>query len=218
MSTIHELRPWWEVPREWAGQTAFVICSGPSVDAQQRETLRKLKAKGCYRFIAVKHSVEALPDADVMIVGNKEDPSVLRNHFKMFTGERLVARTLYEGMPEGTLYLRRHKSIKDVANGTERMPLSTSPKHLAGLDTGASAINLAFLFGAKEIVVAGMDMKGGHWMKHHLQTPPGSHHHRHMRAIESMASDLKAHGVPVWNASPDSALKCWPKRKLEEWL
>lgn len=219
MNDVHSWRPLFTVPQEWTDKTAFVICSGPSVDAGQRDTLRKLKLNPAYRFIAVKQSVEALPDADVMIVGNKEDPRILGKYFRMYTGPRLVARTLYNGMPEGTLFMRRHKSIVDAKSGNDRMPLSKLPTHLSGLDTGASALNLAYLFGAKTIVMVGMDMSGGHWMPNHpLQNPPKSHFRRHIEAINSMAEDLKAEGVTVWNASPTSALKCWPKKRLEEWL
>lgn len=217
MPNIHELRPWWEVPREWVGQRVYVVCGGPSFDAAQRAVATKLKSTG--RWIMVKQAVEFMPDADVMIVGNKEDPRVLKKHMAMYAGPRLVARTLYEGMPERTLYLRRHKSIKDASNGKDRMPLSKSSKHLAGLDTGASALNLAYLFGASEIVMIGMDMTGGHWMANHpLQFPPKSHFARHVEAINTMADDLKAEGVTVWNASPISVLKCWPKKRLEEFL
>lgn len=215
--SIHVTRPWWTVPREWEGQRAYVVCGGPSFDESERAIAKKLRKTG--RWIVVKQAVEFMPDADVMLVGNKEDPKVLKRHIAMYTGPRLVARTLYEGMPDHTLYLRRHKHIRDAKHGNDRMPLSKSPKHLSGLDTGASAINLAYLFGASEIVVIGMDMTGGHWMKNHpLQFPPQQHFRRHIIAINTMADDLKAEGVKVWNASPISVLTCWPKRRLEEFL
>lgn len=212
---IHKERPLWSVPREWEGQRSYVVCGGPSFDSQQRSVAAKLRKTG--RWIVVKQSVEFMPDADVMIVGNKEDPHVLKRHIAMYTGPRLVARSWYHGMPDHTLFLRRHKSQE--SHDGMRMPLSKSPHHLAGLDTGASAINLAYLFGSPEIVVIGMDMTGGHWMKNHpLQNPPQQHFRRHIRTIETMAEDLEAEGVKVWNASPTSVLTCWPKRRLEEWL
>ena len=207
--------PRWECPREWEGQTAFVICGGSSVDKGQRATLHSLFAKGEHRFIAIKQSVEALPLADVMLCGNKDDYRHLGRHFDLYKGPRLIARTWYAHMPERTLFMRRYGSHK----GWGKHALSKLPTHLAGFDTGMSGINLAYLFGAKEIVVAGMDMTGGHWMaKHPLQNPPRDHFTRHMEAIVEIADDLKKEGVPVWNASPISALKCWPHKKLEEWL
>lgn len=211
---IPENIPRWECPREWGGQTAFIICGGPSVDEGQRNTLAKLKAKG-HRVIAVKQSVMAVPNADVMLCGNKDDCVHLKRHFDLYTGPRLIARTWYANMPERTLFMRRYGSHK----GGGRHRLSRLPTHLAGFDTGTSAINLAFLFGAAEIVVAGMDMTGGHWMPHHpLPNPPRDHFTRHMEAIYDIADDMKDEPVRVYNASPISKLTCWPKRRLEEWL
>lgn len=215
VQTMHKDRPLWRVPREWEGETCFVVCGGASFDAQQQAIAIKLRKHG--RWIAVKQSVEFIPDADVMIVGNKEDSHVLKRHYKMYTGPRLVARSWYPRMPERTLYLRRHKSTK--TDQGERMPLSKSPHHLAGRDVGASAVNLAYLFGATRIIVIGMDMTGGHWMTGHpMPRPSKSHFLRHKEAIYTMAEDLKEEGIEVLNASPISTLKCWPKIKLEDLL
>lgn len=210
---IPETIPRWECPREWVGETAFVVCGGPSVDEGQRALLTKLKKK--HRVIAIKQSVLAVPDADVMLCGNKDDHVHLQRHFDLYTGPRLIARTWYANMPERTLFMRRYGSHK----GGGKHKLSRLPTHLAGFDTGMSGVNLAFLFGAAEIVVVGMDMTGGHWMPHHpLQKPPNDHFTRHMEAIVEIADDMKDEPVRVYNASPISKLTCWPKRRLEEWL
>jgi hypothetical protein len=98
--------------------------------------------------------------------------------------------------------------------------LSHDPERLAGYDAGTSAINLAYLFGAKEIVLLGYDMTGGRWLndryKHHLPFPPQKHFDIHMSALPSLSKDLEDAGVKVINASPISAVTVFEKRKLEE--
>lgn len=207
--------PRWSAPREWEGDTAFVICGGSSVDAHQRNLVRQMRHKKGYRWLAIKQSVELVPDADVMLCGNKDDAVHCKRVFPMFHGKYLVARTWYANMPERTLFMRRLGSHK----GGGKHRLSRMPTHLAGFDTGTSGLNLAYLMGASRIVVLGMDMTGGHWMKGHpMPSPPRDHFIRHMAAIEEIAEDLAKEKVEVFNASPVSRVKCWPFRSLESFL
>lgn len=174
-----------------------------------------MRHKPGYRWLAIKQAVELVPDADVMLCGNKDDAVFLKKHFTMFTGKYLVGRTWYANMPERTLFMRRLGSHK----GGGKHVLSRDPRYLSGFDTGMSGINLAFLMGASRIVVLGMDMTGGHWMKGHpLPSPPRDHFIRHMAAIEEIAADMTGEQVEVFNASPISKVRCWPFRSLEGFL
>lgn len=198
----------WSVPREWAGERCFIICGGESVKAQE-PLIPKLKG----RIIAIKQSVALRPDADVMFIAGKDDGRVCRKFFPMFSGRYIIARGHYADVPEQTKVLSRPKAHDR---------LSHDPTHLAGLDAGTSAINLAYLFGANEIVMLGFDMCGGRWLtgryKHHLPKPPQSHFDRHTVCVTAMAPDLEKAGVKVWNCSPISQVACFEKRRLEEFL
>jgi hypothetical protein len=198
----------WSVPREWRGERCFIIAGGESVKAQEH-----LIPKLFGPIIAIKQSVALRPDADVMFIAGKDDGRVCASFFPLHRGTYLVARGEYRDVPSRTKVLGR--SIP-----ADR--LSEEPTALAGFDAGTSAINLAFLFGASEIVLLGYDMTGGRWLndryKHHLPYPPQRHFDLHLAALPPFAEDLKAAGVRVVNCSPISAVEVFEKRSLEEFV
>ena len=94
-----------------------------------------------------------------------------------------------------------------------------------GSNGGYQAINLAYHFGVKRIVLLGYDMTANgatHWHKGH----PTTKIDEYRRTLEfamlpkfpPIVEPLKAAGVEVINATPGSALKCWPFRPIEEML
>ncbi len=198
----------WSVPREWPGERCFIICGGESVK-EQEHLIPKLHG----RFIAIKQSVALRPDADVMFIAGKDDGRVCAKFFPLHQGPYLVARGSYPNVPKRTKILQRKLPA-------ER--LSTLPSHVAGLDAGTSAINLAYLFGATEIILLGYDMTGGRWLngryQHHLPYPPQRHFELHMAALPPFADDLKEVGVRVVNCSPISAVTVFEKKPLEEFV
>jgi hypothetical protein len=56
--------PFWLVPREWAGETVFIVGGGPSVLQQDLEALRGR------RVIVINSSVYAVPWADFLYFGD----------------------------------------------------------------------------------------------------------------------------------------------------
>jgi hypothetical protein len=73
------------------------------------------------------------------------------------------------------------------------------------------------------IVLVGYDMsiaKGLHWHGAHegLNNPQERDVARWRRVIDAAAGTIKALGIPVFNASADSALEAYPKVTLEEAL
>jgi len=96
---------------------------------------------------------------------------------------------------------------------------SDDPTMVAGFDAGTSAINLAILFGATEIVLLGYDMVGGRWfngeIKHFLPNPPESDFQRHMSVLPYLAEDAVRKGIRIVNCSPISRVMCFERRPLE---
>lgn len=200
----HANVPRWTVPREWEGERCFIIAGGSSVKAQAA-LLPKLRG----RIIAIKQAVRLRPTADVMFLAARDDWFVCRDYFRFYHGPRIICRSNYPHMPTGTLYLRRSKDA-----------LSRDPQFVGGLDAGASAINLAALFGAKEIIVLGMDMCQGRWVPNHPTMPviPDWHFKLHLEGLRRMAPELKRDGIRVINCSPISAVEVFEKRPLKEFL
>lgn len=207
MSSSSPTNPW-SVPQEWTNERCFIIAGGESVRAQEH-LLYRIKE----RVIAIKQSVALRPDADVMFIAGKDDGKVCAPFFPLHTGKYLIARGAYKDVPVRVKCLRRSL----IAN-----QLSTIPTEVAGLDAGTSAINLAYLFGASEIVLLGFDMTGGRWLNgrypHHLPLPPLKHFKLHMEALTPIAHDLKLLGIKVHNCSPISAIACFQKTNLEDLL
>jgi hypothetical protein len=202
--------PVWSVPLEWSGARCFVLCTGESLKAQV-PLLSRLKG----RVIAVKHSVLEKPDADVLFLSGEGTNDVAAQLIPKFTGTYICVRGKAD-VPalNGAFDIKRITRSKDHAHWSELR----SPAHVCGYDSGTSAINLAILFGATEVVVLGYDMQGGHFCKHPLPRPPEDHFQRHMKPLTDLAADAKAKGIRIVNCSPTSRVAAFEKQPLEAFL
>lgn len=196
--------PTWQVPREWDRARCFILCTGESI-GKQRDIVPRLQG----RIIAVKHGVYLRPDADVLFLsGDGAEMSVPL--IKAFTGTHIVVRSKsYPEFPE---------TVKRVTRTKEHGALCELRDHVGGYDTGTSAINLAYHFGATEIVLLGYDMAGGHFCKHPLQRPPQDHFTRHMQPLHDLNADAQRKGIRIVNVSPTSAVTAFEKQPLEAFL
>jgi hypothetical protein len=206
MKTSWTPPPIWSVPREWPWERAIVICGGESVKAQ-RALVPQLQG----RVIAVKHGVLLRPDADVLFFAGERPAEIAPPCLAAFRGQYIVVRGRgHQAFPD---------SSKRVWRTTTHERWSDDPTMVAGFDAGTSAINLAMLFGATEILVLGMDMLGGRWftgeIDHYLPQPPESDFQRHMSVLPSLAADAKAKGVRIVNCSPISRVACFERQPLE---
>lgn len=91
----------------------------------------------------------------------------------------------------------------------------------SGANSGYQAINLAFHFGAKKIVLVGFDMQAtsGRWHWHDdlkgvEGRDPGIN--RWPRKFPALAFDLRQWGVEVVNCSIETALTCFPRADLRD--
>lgn len=193
----------WSVPRAWAGERCFILCGGASI-IPQRTVIPQLRG----RIIAIKQSVLLRPDAEVMFVAGERGWEICRDVFPRFAGQYIVTR--------GHGDVRFPPQTKRIWRGAPAR-LSDLPTEVGGYDAGTSAINLAYLFGATEIVLLGYDMRGGHWCATHpLPFPPQAHFDIHLSALPTFAADLAAKGVRVVNCSPSSAVTVFERGRLED--
>jgi len=93
-----------------------------------------------------------------------------------------------------------------------------------GNNSGYQAINLAYLLGAKSIILLGFDMKrqvgkthffGDHPYHKQGQGPNDSVMQRWCKNFMALAHDLSAEGVQVYNATRETALKAFELKDLE---
>jgi len=199
------LPPTWPIPEEWPGERCFVLCSGESL-GPQRETIRQLRG----RFIAVKHGLIARPDADVLFLAGEGTATIALELIPRFRGKYMIVR----GKSDPSLPI----DVKRVSRAKNHGALCELRDHVCGRDAGTSAINAAYHFGSREIVLCGYDMTGGHFCKHPLQFPPADHFKCHMEFAEQLAADAKSKGVRILNASPISAVQAFERVRLEDFL
>lgn len=201
--------PIWSAPKAWTGERCFVVCGGESVLAQ-RELVPRLEG----RMIVVKHGVLLKPDADVIFFAGERPAEIAPPLLKAFRGDHIVVRG------------RGHQVFPDHAKRIGRTDThevwSDDPTKVTGYDAGTSAISLAILFGATEIVVLGYDMAGGRWFNgeidHYLPNPPESDFQRHMSTLPSLAADAAAKGIRIVNVSPTSRVSAFERQPLEAFL
>lgn len=195
----------WPIPRDWPGERCFVLCTGESLQ-KQRKLVPQLRG----RIIAVKHAVLLRPDADVLFLSGEGTADVARELIPKFAGTHVIVR----GRSDSSL----PSSVKRVTRTKDHTRWSELPNHVTGRDSGTSAINVATLFGATEIILLGFDMVGGHYCPHPLQYPPESHFVRHMEVLPALAADAQARGIRIVNCSPISRVDCFERQPLEAFL
>jgi hypothetical protein len=199
----------WSVPREWEGDTAFLLGGGPSLRGFDASVLDGR------RCIVVNNSWELVPDADVLFFADKKwwmkhGPAVKAG----FRGKYIA--TISDAQDEALLHLSHTRKP-----GLETDP--TSVRH--GGSGGYMSINVAFHFGVSRIVLLGYDLRTDgehtHWHEGHGHAP-GVQAHRLNKVMlphfQKLVEPLAAAGVEVINATPGSALTCWPFRPLTEFL
>ena len=201
--------PVWSVPKLWPGERCFVICGGESVKAQ-RHLIRTLPAP----VIAVKEAVHLRPYADCAFFAGERPESVAPPCLKAYQGPIIVVR--------GKGHRVFPIDAKRVGRTATHEAWSEDPTMVAGYDSGTSAINLAILFGATEIVVLGYDMVGGRWfngeLPHFNPWPKASDFVTHMSVLPALAEDAKRKGIRIINVSPITKVDAFERRTLDEVL
>lgn len=202
----------WSVPRLWAGQPGFILGGGSSLRGFDAEILR-----GRGRVIGIKEAgLTMAPWCDVLYWADKFWCDGDSKH--PANGPRLHLHKGKFKITRGPVSNAKGHDVK-VLISDQKMGLSADPTKLGGVCSGGNSINLAYLFGCDPIVLLGFDMKGDNWDGRPRRAQKDkAYEQRFMPAIARMAAPLQQHGVTVLNATPGSALGCFPKITLEEVL
>lgn len=201
----------WAAEKIWPGETAFVLAAGPSTAALDLSRLAGRKV------IAVKSAWAVYPNADVLFFadGRWWHEKRLRPGVDAFAG--LIVTT---AMEIGDPRVKRMRKI-------DPKHLSAKPGEVALARTSTTgAINLAIHFGAKKIVLLGVDAKlgaGGRRHNHGLRWPwpkgaTAESFAAQAKEFAAIAPSAVKMGVEIVNANPDSAVHVWPRLKFEDCL
>jgi len=200
----------WRVPREWAGETAFVVGGGPSVLSQDLEKLRGR------RVVAINSSYQCVPFADILFFGDLRWWKEHQGALVKFPGRIVTCRKEPGGI----------NSRRQVFELERKAPpgLAMRPTEVAFRRTSyVPAINLLVHLGVAEIIALGLDGKPGaqgrshHHVPHRWPVKPGCFAEQAVE-LRSLVEPLVRAGVTLRNASPGSAYDFWPKVALEDVL
>jgi hypothetical protein len=220
----------WSVPKNWVGETVVILAGGPSLKGFDASILRPRHHPFEYtpvpyaRVITINDSWRMAPWADVHYFCDARwrDQQVNLNRQSLDKSTDF-AQMIYKGFWVKGGQDLEHPHVRTLKftgqQGWE--PAPTALRH--GSNSGYQAIHLAAHYGAKRIILLGYDM--------HVD-PKRSHWHDEERAsnfaklielsflphFQTLVDPLAAAGVEVINATPGSALKCWPYLPLEEAL
>ena len=191
----------------WAGGVAYIIGGGPSVNNINFDLLKDKKIIGCNNAFELDVAVDVCWSGDMRwLLRNKEK-------LRHFGGLKLTCVQAQQ-IPPGIHQLQRGK-----LNGIEKDPRKISWNH----NTGASAINVAYHFGAKKIVLLGFDMQHiegkNNWHDSHAPTwspAPDVYEKRFLPKFNQIKIDADALGLDIVNATPGSALTLFPIVELKD--
>lgn len=198
---------------DWRGEIAVLVGAGPSAKDAPIDL-----ARGRARVIAINNSWQLAPWADALYACDWN----WWNHANgcpEFRGLKMtIDRRTCQDRPDWGV----HKV--ECNKGDDRLELRTWNRIGWGGNSGFGALNIAVQAGATRIILVGYDMTtrfGRHWHQDHpngMHNPTEGNVDRWRRAIDNAAAQLRPLGIEVFNASPISALRNYPKVTLAEAL
>jgi hypothetical protein len=194
----------------WLGRTVIVAAPGPSLTEDVAGRCEGLPT------VVVNDAWRLLPWADVLFA---TDTAWWHFHrgVPAFQGEKWSSH----GTGNDKLDVAMAYGVKCVA-GKHGAEFLTEPGRICyGSNSGFQAINLAIQFGAARIVLVGFNMQrvGGamHFFGDHPRGLRNADPIRFRTYFHQAARKMPA-GVTIINATPDSALDCFPKMSLADAL
>lgn len=208
-------------------EKVVIVGRGPSLAGFDFQQLAALPESVI--VICVNQSIEQSPRADVWFTLDPNTPlqklmrvqrpgtryfAAVPNDFGRETAKRPSHR---HGLPENVTYLRR---IDGPGPERSQDGLSHSKDAINSGNSGFGALQLAYLMGAKKIVLLGFDgadtarKTGGHF-----DSSKKSAYLGHLpQLFNSTAMALDAEGVEVRNSNPESKITCFPRSTPQEAL
>ncbi len=194
--------PHFEIKPEWRGETVAILGGGPSLNAKD---VAEVRARS-WRRIACNDAFRLDPEADVVCWNDVRWYQWNRREVDVHTGLKI------------TWDLATTKDVK--ANLMRKRPspphLSIDPTAITATNTGQGAINVAFHFGVKRIVLLGFDMRvingRNNWHAYHKGGGPAATAYSHIfgPAIAKAGAICEKKGIEIINATEMTALRCFP--------
>lgn len=198
----------------WRGSPCIVAATGPSLT--QAVVQRCFRAPGICQ-IAVNDAWRLMPWADMLYAC---DAAWWQRHeCKDFRGEKWSS---HHANGNDKIAVAAKYGLHLIAGKTQK-GFSFDPTFIHyGGNSGFQAINLAILRGANPIILVGFDMQSVHGVSHFFgEHPKGlQRSYNYQRFVPAFveAAKLLPRDIQILNATPSSALKCFPSVTIDEAL
>lgn len=206
--------------KDWGREGCIVAAPGPSLTPNVIHRVRMARWIGKWNVLAVQDAYRVMPWADAMYGCN---PSWwrLHKHCEGFRGEKWSSHEVSRDLFNDKAEIAKLYGVQLVA-GKSADGFSLEPDVIHyGSNSGFQAINLALIWGAKYVVLVGFDMRfvGGksHFFGDHpaaLHQNTDGHYRNYIPHFETAAKRLPS-DIVIVNATPGSALTCFPTMDLE---
>jgi hypothetical protein len=197
---------------DWAGQTCVVLASGPSLTYEQASHAHQYADK----IVTVNSSVYTSLEPPHIAYGGD------------FLWHKINAQKVKREYPYAALWTCDRTAAEryglNWVKGVNALGLGRGPHIHTNGNSLAQAINLAYLFGCRRILLLGADMKLGpngekHWHANHPSPlMQGQDFSGWLHKFNHLAVDLKKEGCEVINCTPGSAMTCFPMSTIEKEL
>ncbi len=199
--------------RRWSGR-CIVAASGPSLTEDVAALCRG------ERVIAVNDAYRLLPNADVLYACDAAWWDFHRSGPIGWCGERWTSHSL---SPKNDKRAVAEKWGLQVIEGRDAPGFSRDPAIIHyGSNSGYQALNLAILFGADPIVLVGFDMREvdgkSHFFGRHKAPLRDNAQFGVWCSKFAKAAEKLGPSPRIINATPGSALACFPMMPLAEAL
>jgi hypothetical protein len=185
----------------WKGSTVVVMASGPSLSAEDVEQVRQWREAAPNRYVIVTNTTYQMALwADALFFHDMKWWKKFRDDVrKRFKGQLVTVAPV---------------NAKDV---------DWLRKWNGYGNSGAAAIALSTLAGAKRTILLGLDCQYDNGKRHwHGDHPQGLGNAKSLKKwpaqFRRVAGHCKGHGVQVINASRQTALECFERQPLEDAL
>lgn len=194
--------PRWIPERVWDNQDVFIIGGGESLKRFDWNLLKDKNTIGCND--AFKHGAEI---CKICIFGDTKWFKISEQELAYYTG------TVFTSAP------KLYKTRLDWLWVLPRLPFGIYKDALGwNFNTGASAVNLALLLGAKRVYLLGFDMHlsrdgQNNWHQNRLDKPNKEIFPKFLEGFKRLKVDLKVKfpGVEIINITDNSSLDLFPK-------
>lgn len=214
----HPFQPFSDVMPDgaWRGQPCFILAGGPSLIGFDFERLR-----GRGRIIAINRAFEFCPFADILFL---MDITFYNKCHVPGRQEWIEAWNAFQGY---RVFLNiKGRQLEDVFSiktaGRTGLTNRLQNGLCHGNHSGHGAINLAFVLAASPIYLLGYDGKFTNGRAHFHDGYGEGRLEKSYRAfiqdLQRQAAILKKTSTQVFNLNPDSALRAYPFKTIDEVL